>query len=72
MHATELARERDTLNGQIERLRNELDETRREVQNVRRSVVEEKQSLEHKLDEVNVTWEAELQTERNKYVPSNI
>ncbi|KAI0306797.1 hypothetical protein B0F90DRAFT_1808404 [Multifurca ochricompacta] len=51
MQATELARERDNLNSQIESLRNELAEARREVALVRRSVVEEKQSLEQRLDE---------------------
>jgi kinesin family protein 4/21/27 len=51
MHATELARERDTLNSQISALRTELTEAKREVVTVRRSVVEEKQSLEHRLDE---------------------
>ncbi|KAF8275271.1 hypothetical protein EI94DRAFT_1793880 [Lactarius quietus] len=49
--ATELARERDNLNGQIESLRSELAEAKREVALVRRSVVEEKQSLEQRLDE---------------------
>lgn len=51
MQATELARERDTLNQQIERLRTELEEARREVATVRRSIVDEKQSLETRLDE---------------------
>ncbi|TFK42468.1 kinesin domain-containing protein [Crucibulum laeve] len=51
MQATELARERDTLNGKIEGLRNELTEAKREVVTVRRSIVEEKQSLEQRLDE---------------------
>ncbi|KAF9012100.1 kinesin-domain-containing protein [Hymenopellis radicata] len=51
MHATELARERDTLNTKLEGLRNELAETKREVVNVRKSIVEEKQSYEQKLDE---------------------
>lgn len=51
MQATELARERDNLNGQIESLRNDLTEAKREVTLVRRSVVEEKQSLEQRLDE---------------------
>ena len=51
MHATELARERDNLNNQVQSLRHDLDESRKEVVNVRRSVVEEKQSLEQKLDE---------------------
>ncbi|KAF9469234.1 kinesin [Collybia nuda] len=51
MHATELARERDTLNSKIESLRNELSEAKREVVTVRRSIVEEKQSLEQKLEE---------------------
>ena len=51
MQATELARERDNLNGQIVNLRTELAEAKAEVVNVRRSVVEEKQSLETRLDE---------------------
>ncbi|KAG1800889.1 kinesin-domain-containing protein [Suillus plorans] len=51
MQATELARERDSLNSQIEGLRNELQEARREVVTVRKSIVEEKQSLESRLDE---------------------
>ncbi|KAF8651435.1 hypothetical protein AX16_004736 [Volvariella volvacea WC 439] len=51
MHATELARERDSLNGTIEALRSELNEAKREVVTVRKSIVEEKQSLEQKLDE---------------------
>ncbi|OCH92129.1 kinesin [Obba rivulosa] len=51
MQATELARERDNLNAQVANLRAELHETKNEVVNVRRSIVEEKQSLEHKLDE---------------------
>ncbi|KZT09755.1 kinesin [Laetiporus sulphureus 93-53] len=51
MQATELARERDNLNNQIAALRAELHEAKNEVVNVRRSIVEEKQSLEHRLDE---------------------
>jgi kinesin family protein 4/21/27 len=51
MQATELARERDSLNSQVENLRSELAEAKREVTLVRRSVVEEKQSLEQRLDE---------------------
>ena len=51
MHATELARERDSLNGQMASLRNDLEEAKREVTLVRRSVVEEKQSLENRLGE---------------------
>ncbi|KAG1800448.1 uncharacterized protein HD556DRAFT_1230394 [Suillus plorans] len=51
MQATELARDRDSLNFQIEGLRNELQEARREVVTVRKSIVEEKQSLESHLDE---------------------
>ncbi|KAG9226271.1 hypothetical protein CCMSSC00406_0003150 [Pleurotus cornucopiae] len=51
MHATELARERDTLNVKIEGLRSELTEARREVATVRKSIQEEKQSLEQRLDE---------------------
>ena len=51
MQATELARERDTLNVKVEGLRNELADAKREVVTVRRSIVEEKQSLEQRLDE---------------------
>ncbi|KAG2099900.1 uncharacterized protein F5147DRAFT_655733 [Suillus discolor] len=51
MQATKLARERDSLNSQIEGLRNELQEARREVVTVRKSIVEEEQSLESHLDE---------------------
>jgi peptidoglycan hydrolase CwlO-like protein len=51
MHATELARERDNLNSQIENLRNDLSRAQSEVATVRRSIAEEKQSLETRLDE---------------------
>ncbi|KAI0094064.1 kinesin [Irpex rosettiformis] len=51
MQATEIARERDNLNTQTTALRQELHDTKAEVVNVRRSIVEEKQSLEHRLDE---------------------
>ena len=78
MQATELARERDTLNTQIERMRTELDEARRELASVRRSVVEEKQSLEHRLDEERRAKERvraqldmrveELQKRKSKFV----
>ncbi|KAG7092844.1 hypothetical protein E1B28_009158 [Marasmius oreades] len=51
MHATELARERDRLNNEIETLRRDLTETKREVVTVRQSIVEEKQSYEQRLDE---------------------
>ncbi|THH18433.1 hypothetical protein EUX98_g8959 [Antrodiella citrinella] len=51
MQATELARERDNLNTQISGLRSELNEAKSEVVSVRRSIVEEKQSLENRLDE---------------------
>ncbi|KAG6854726.1 hypothetical protein C0991_002439 [Blastosporella zonata] len=51
MHATEIARERDTLNTKISAMQNELADAKREVVTVRRSIVEEKQSLELKLDE---------------------
>jgi len=51
LQATELSKERDRLNAQVEAVRNELQESKREVANVRRSIVEEKQSLEHRLDE---------------------
>ncbi|KAF8483948.1 hypothetical protein DFH94DRAFT_626143, partial [Russula ochroleuca] len=51
MQATELARERDSLKSQVEELRSELAEAKREAAMARRSVVEEKQSLEQRLDE---------------------
>ncbi|KAF9256830.1 kinesin-domain-containing protein [Marasmius fiardii PR-910] len=51
MHATELARERDRLNSEIETLRRDLTEAKREVVSVRQSIVEEKQSYEQRLDE---------------------
>ncbi|KAK7040891.1 hypothetical protein VNI00_009487 [Paramarasmius palmivorus] len=51
MQATELARERDRLNSEIETLRRDLTQTKQEVVNVRKSIVEEKQSYEQKLDE---------------------
>ena len=51
MQATELARERDSLNQQVDGLRNELTVAKREVVNVRQSIVEEKQSLEHRLED---------------------
>ena len=51
MQATEIARERDNLNSQMTTLRQELHEAKAEVVNIRRSVVEEKQSLENRLDE---------------------
>lgn len=50
MQATEIARERDNLNTQIGTLRHELHEAKTEVVNVRQSIVEEKQSLEQRLD----------------------
>jgi kinesin family protein 4/21/27 len=51
MHATEIARERDSLNVMIERLRVELQEAKREVVSVRNSAAQEKQSLEQRLEE---------------------
>lgn len=51
MHATELARERDTLTGSIDSLRNQLFGAKQEVDSVRRSIAEEKQTLEQRLDE---------------------
>lgn len=78
MQATEIARERDTLNAQIDSLRGELQESKREVATVRRSIVEEKQSLEHRLDEERRAKERarqqldsrmeELQKRKSKFV----
>ena len=51
MQGTELARERDNLSTQVTALRTELHEAKNEVVSVRRSIVEEKQTLEHRLDE---------------------
>ncbi|KAF7295561.1 Kinesin-domain-containing protein [Mycena indigotica] len=51
MHATELARERDTLNTRIETLRTELDDAKREITSMKSSVVQEKQSYEQRLTE---------------------
>ncbi|TFY54373.1 hypothetical protein EVJ58_g8904 [Rhodofomes roseus] len=51
MQATELARERDSLNSQVAGLKAELADARNEVVNVRRSVAEEKQNMSHQLDE---------------------
>ena len=78
MQATEIARERDTLNAQIVSLRGELQESKREVATVRRSIVEEKQSLEHRLDEERRAKERarqqldsrmeELQKRKSKFV----
>ena len=44
MQATEIARERDALSGQVDGLRGELQMAKQEVVTVRRSVVEEKLS----------------------------
>lgn len=51
LQASEFSKERDRLSGQVEALRNEVQDAKREVANVRRSVVEEKQSLEYRLEE---------------------
>ena len=51
MHATELARERDSLNQKLEQLRADLSEAKREVMTTRQSIAEEKQSYEQRLDE---------------------
>ncbi|PPQ98823.1 hypothetical protein CVT24_003377 [Panaeolus cyanescens] len=77
MQATEIARERDTLNVKLEALRNELTEAKREVINVRRSIIEEKQTLEQRLDEERKAKERvrqqldsrteELQRRRSKF-----
>ncbi|EJD02223.1 kinesin [Fomitiporia mediterranea MF3/22] len=78
MQATELARERDTLNTRLDAMRRELDEARRELAAVRRSVIEEKQSLESRLDEERRAKERvrqqldmrveELQKRKSKFV----
>jgi len=78
MQATEIARERDTLNAQIDRLRGDLEEARREAATARRSVVEQKQSLEKELDEERRARERvrqqldvrvdELQKRKSKFV----
>ncbi|KAL5511327.1 hypothetical protein ACEPAH_4543 [Sanghuangporus vaninii] len=78
MQATELARERDNLNTRIEVMRRELEDARREVTAVRRSVIEEKQSLESRLDEERRAKERvrqqldmrveELQKRKSKFV----
>jgi kinesin family protein 4/21/27 len=51
IQANEYAKERDALNGQIDVLRIQLQEAQHEVVQIRRSIVEEKQNLEHRLDE---------------------
>ncbi|KIM26341.1 hypothetical protein M408DRAFT_330691 [Serendipita vermifera MAFF 305830] len=51
LQATEFARERDALQQQLDTARNDLQDAKREVVNVRMSIVEEKQSLEQRLDE---------------------
>ena len=51
LQASEMARERDTLQHSLEAARNDLQDAKREVVNVRMSIVEEKQSLEQRLDE---------------------
>ncbi|OCB86667.1 kinesin [Sanghuangporus baumii] len=78
MQATELARERDNLNSRLEVMRRELEDARREVTVVRRSVIEEKQSLESRLDEERRAKERvrqqldmrveELQKRKSKFV----
>lgn len=51
LQASEMARERDNLQTQLNSARTDLQDAKREVANVRMSVVEEKQSLEQRLDE---------------------
>ncbi|KAG8916744.1 hypothetical protein FRC02_003616 [Tulasnella sp. 418] len=51
MQSNELARERDSYQQQCTNLRMQLAEAQREVSNVRQSAVEEKMSLEQRLDE---------------------
>ncbi|KAH8117048.1 kinesin [Phellopilus nigrolimitatus] len=68
MQATEIARDRDTLSAQVERMRNDLEE----------SLIEEKQSLESRLDEERRAKERvrqqldmrveELQKRKSKFV----
>jgi len=77
MHATELAHKRDSLKTHMASLRNE-SETKREVTLVRRSVVEEKQSLENRLDEERRakkrvraqlnSWMEELQKRKPEFI----
>jgi len=77
MHVTELERERDSLK-RMTTVTNELEEAKREVALVRRSVLEEKQSLEDRLDEERRAKErvraqldirmAELQKRKAKFV----
>jgi hypothetical protein len=51
MQATEIARERDALTQQVDGLRRDVTNSRQEAQSVRQSIVEEKQSLESRLNE---------------------
>ncbi|KAH7107617.1 kinesin-domain-containing protein [Auriculariales sp. MPI-PUGE-AT-0066] len=51
MQSTDLAKERDTLKVQVDGLRSEVQDAKSEVATVRRSVVEEKLTLENRLDE---------------------
>lgn len=51
LQATEFARERDALQHQLDSARTDLQDAKREVVSVRMSIVEEKQSLEQRLDE---------------------
>jgi hypothetical protein len=51
MQATEIARERDSLTQQVDGLRRDVTNSRQEAQSVRQSIVEEKQSLESRLNE---------------------
>jgi len=78
MQANEYAKERDTLNAQIESLRSQLQTSQQEIVSVRRSVVEEKQSFESRLEEERRQKERtraqldsrmeELQKRKSKYV----
>ena len=47
----ELVKERDSLLSQVQGLRVQLEEAQQEITQVRRSVVEEKHSLEQRLDD---------------------
>lgn len=51
MHGTEIARDRDAQHAQVVTLRAELDNKNRECETLKQSIIDEKQNLEHRLDE---------------------